>query len=358
MPDVRLESPERVLDGSAASEPREGELARFFGYSHDVLTIMDGGGRVLRISPSVERVLGYHPAELIGVPVLELVHPEERPLARTQAAALLEGSPIGDLDVRMAAGDGRWVPMRWSLAVGRDGRMYGVGRDHTDQVRHRAALLRHEMAELRLRTARELHDGILQTLTAASLRIAVARRLVRADPEAAEAGLEALGATVAAEQQELRLYVDELKGRHPVWADVGRTLPDRIEDLLHRVAAIWGVEISVDAHGAAGVTGELGRQVLRIVQEATVNAARHGSAQAVQVLVAREGETLLVRVEDRGSGFSFLGDYDHDELQEKRLGPLSLKHRVAEAGGRISIRSTPEGSTLTVRLPTVPEHER
>lgn len=332
-------------------EPREGELARFFGYSHDVLAILDGEGRLVRISPSVERVLGYGVAELAGRAILDLVHPEDGALVRQEAEMLLEGRTIGDLDFRMEAADGSWVPMRWSLAVGRDGRLYGVGRDHTDQVRHRAALLRNEIAELRLRTARELHDGILQTLTAAGLRIAVARKLVHGDPDAAEKVLESLGATVAAEQQEMRLYVDELKGRDPVWTDAARSLPERITALLSRVSSIWGVEVTVDARGAEGVGGELGRQVLRIAQEATVNAARHGAAESVSVRLVREDSDLLVVVSDRGAGFSFRGDFEHEELWEKRLGPLSLKHRVAEAGGRISIRSTQEGATVSVRLP-------
>jgi len=211
------------------------------------------------------------------------------------------------------------------------------------------------MAELQLRTAMELHDGILQTLTGAKLQIAVARKLVRTDPDAAEKVLDNLGNSVAAEQQEMRLYVDELKGRAPAWIDGTLGLTQRIEALLDRVGAIWGLTATAETNVTGLIGGELGRQVLRIIQEATVNAARHSSAKAVSVSVKPDGPDLTISVADDGNGFSFLGNFDHKALKEQRLGPLSLKHRVEETGGRISINSTPQGSTVFVRLPVVLE---
>jgi signal transduction histidine kinase len=138
-----------------------------------------------------------------------------------------------------------------------------------------------------------------------------------------------------------------------VWTDESRSIPDRIEAVLDRVAAIWGAEVTVEARVPREIRGEVGRQVVRIVQEATVNAARHGSADSVSVTVWQEEGHVHIRVVDTGAGFSFRGEYDHDQLKEQKLGPLSLKHRVEEAGGRISIRSTPGGSTVQVRIPLV-----
>ncbi len=201
----------------------------------------------------------------------------------------------------------------------------------------------------------ELHDGILQTLTGAKLQIAVARKLVRRDPAAAEAVLAKLEDSVAAEQQEMRLYVDELKGRAPVWTDGTLGLTERVDALLDRVGAIWGLTTTADTQVTAQIGGELGRQILRIIQEATVNAARHSEAKKVAVSVELDGPDVTISITDDGLGFSFLGSYDNDALNEKRLGPLSLKHRVEETGGRISINSTPLGSTVFVRLPVALE---
>jgi len=71
--------PGPVEAGDIPIEPFQSELARFFGYSHDILVIMDTGGRVLMISPSVRRVLGEPVEELIGSRLLLRVHPGELP---------------------------------------------------------------------------------------------------------------------------------------------------------------------------------------------------------------------------------------------------------------------------------------
>ncbi len=347
--------PPSPVVGDPPREPLEGELARFFSYSHDVLAILDGGGRVLVINPSVERVLGCSIEEIIGRRFLHWVHPEDRPKVRLGARALVAANPISALDIRVSRMDGGWVPMRWSLSVDHQRRIYAVGRDRTDQVQRQEALLRQEMFELRLRTAMELHDGILQTLTGAGLQIAVARRLIHSDPAAAGEVLEALGTSLAAEQREMRLYVDEVKGSAAASPDGTLGLRERIETIIERVGAIWGVSTSVDARLPGRLPPELGRQILRIIQEATVNAVRHGAARAVSVSAAFDGPDIAITVSDNGMGFSFLGEYDSEALKKKRLGPLSLKHRVEAAGGSMSINSTPGGSTVTVRLPFVGE---
>lgn len=339
------------LQGDLPSE----ELAHFFWYSHDVLVVMDDTARVLAISPSAERVLGHPVDEILGERLIRLAHPDDQPSVQRQLEELLPGRTIEDLDARMSGADGAWVPMRWSLSMGHAQKLYAIGRDYTDQALHQDTLLQSEISELRLRTAMELHDGILQTLTGASLQIAVARKLMKTDPEAADRVLSTLGRSVSAEQQEMRLYVDELKGRAPVWIDGSRELPERIEAVLERLSSVWEVSLSVDARIRGRIAGELGRQILRIVQEATVNAARHGGASSVSVSVDREGSDVMIAVSDDGHGFSFLGEFDHETLKEQRLGPLSLKHRVEETGGSISIRSTTDGSTVFVRVPLPPK---
>lgn len=349
MPPAPAPAPGRA--GHAAGEPPEGELARFFGYSHDVLVILDADGQVVVASPSVERVLGYAIEDLLGLRLIERVHREDRLLVKARVRSLAQGDAVSGLDVRVEAADGTWVPMRWSLALGPEGRIYGVGRDLTKEVRHRDAQFLQEMAELRLRTAMELHDGILQTLTGASFQIAVARRLVRQDPARAEEVLAALAQSVSAEQQEMRLYVDEVKGRSPLWADGGLDLERRIEEMLERVSVIWGLAAVSRVRLPDGLSPETERRLVRITQEATVNAARHGGARSVNVSVGLDGHELVLEVSDDGHGFSFQGEFDDAELRARRLGPLSLKHRVAEAGGTLSIVSTPVGATLAVRIP-------
>lgn len=329
-----------------------GELARFFYYSHDLLAILDGRGRVLSLSPSADRFLGYAPDELNGVPLMSLVHPDDEAAVHERLRQLSETGSVSDVDGRLKRADGRWLPMRWSLsAYGPKGRIYGVGRDRSGDLRRHEEARNREEAELRLRTAGELHDGVLQMLTATSLQLEVARRLVTADPEAAKEVIRRLDEGVRAEQREMRLFVDEMKLEEPIWAQGRLPLGERVDDMLHRISAIWGVVTTLDCDLHQAFDAEFERQVLRVIQEAVVNAARHGGATQVSVHMSDQGQAVAIELVDDGHGFPFKGDYSDQELKDQRVGPVSLKRRVGQGGGQMAIRSTDTGATIRIDFP-------
>lgn len=337
-------------EGSPALDPVE--LARFFGYSHDLLAILDGRGRVLALSPSADRFLGYPREQLTGVPMMSLVHPDDEDDVRERLRQLAETGAVSDLDGRLRRADGRWLPMRWSLSAhGPGGRIYGVGRDRSGDLRRHEEARNREEAELRLRTAGELHDGVLQMLTAASLQLEVARRLVATDPEAAQEVIRRLDEGMRAEQREMRLFVDEMRLEEPIWAQGRLPLEQRVDDMLHRISAIWGVVTSLDCDVVHAFDAEFERQVLRVIQEAVVNAARHGGAARVSVGMRGEGQAVVIELEDDGHGFPFKGDFTDQELKDQRLGPVSLKRRVGQGGGQMAIRSTPSGARIRIDFP-------
>jgi signal transduction histidine kinase len=172
--------------------------------------------------------------------------------------------------------------------------------------------MEHDGPALGLRLARELHDGVLQTLTGASLQVEAILRRSHSDTATA-----------------LR----------------------RLRGVLERIRGVWEVDFALDVHGVSPPP-QMARTLARLVQEATVNAVRHGSASRVSVELAPCEGALVLRVSDNGSGFPFKGVLDHDELRERRLGPLSLKNRVEDAGWSLSIDSNVDGSTITVRAPS------
>lgn len=305
------------------------------------------------MSPSVDRFLGYTPEELTGASLLGLVHPDDDAGVREQLRELTDTGSVSGVDGRLRRADGGWLPMRWSLSAhGPKGRVYGVGRDRSGDLRRHDEARNREEAELRLRTAGELHDGVLQMLTATSLQLEVARRLVKSDPDAAQEVLRRLDEGVRAEQREMRLFVDEMKIEEPLWAEGRLPLAERVDDMLHRISAIWGVETSLACDLPHAFDAEFERLVLRVIQEAVVNAARHGGAGSVSVRMADEGRAVAIELEDDGHGFPFQGDYSDRELRDQRLGPVSLKRRVRQGGGQMTIRSMPTGSWIRIDFPT------
>jgi signal transduction histidine kinase len=203
----------------------------------------------------------------------------------------------------------------------------------------------------RLRLAREIHDGVLQSLAGASLQIEGVRSAVPRDPAAAEEGLARIQAILFEEQKDLRFFLRELQPgpEDPAASDPG--LGPRLEAFCRRLEAFWGVEVvarvepSVDALSPA-----LAREAYRLVQEALVNSARHARARRIEVSVAADGPLRMV-VADDGRGFSFAGRYDLAELDRRRLGPVSLKARVRSLNGELWIDSSDRGARVEVRIP-------
>jgi PAS domain S-box-containing protein len=80
----------------------------------DIITIIDAEGIIRYESPSVERVLGYKPAELIGLNLAELLHPDDASKATRFLKAIKSPAPEGEtpigqvMEVRFRHQDGSW----------------------------------------------------------------------------------------------------------------------------------------------------------------------------------------------------------------------------------------------------------
>lgn len=338
----------------AALQDPGADRGRFFELAQDLCWVFDEESYLVLANPSTRRVLGYRPEDLVGARFPEITHPDESEAVRSGFHALVAGTGAAWLDCRIRHAEGRWVQTHWNLHPDPEaGRVYGVGRSRLDELRRRREDRSRVEADLRLRTAGELHDGVLQTLTAAGLQLEVARRMLDTDTDAARTTIERLAESLAAEQRELRLFVDEVGVEEPIWSGQRTPLPRRIAEMLDRIQAIWGVGTSLDISvDGAPVDPEAERQVLRLVQEAVVNAVRHGGARRVNVSVRIEEGVALLDLVDDGHGFPFKGVYDDAALKRERLGPVSLKRRVRQSGGSIDIESTPQGASVHIRLPT------
>ena len=86
--------------------------------SSDIVTLLDIETRVLYASPSMERVLGYAPHELLGQRALELLHPDdlEQVMGTVMEGVAIPGA-IRRLEYRFKHKDGSW---RYLEGVGRN----------------------------------------------------------------------------------------------------------------------------------------------------------------------------------------------------------------------------------------------
>lgn len=213
-------------------------------------------------------------------------------------------------------------------------------------------LRRGAVAEDRLKLARDLHDGVLQSLTAAALQIQAARRLLRTEPEAAEARLVELQRIVAAEHVDIRRFIEELKPSKPELPGGAVSLGSSLGDLASRIQRQWGVEVRVAFEpDPLTLPEQTGEAVYLLAHEALVNAARHARATRIILAVLRTPDHLSLVISDDGQGFGFAGTRGLKELVASGSGPASLRDRVAALNGNLTIESGPRGSRVQVELP-------
>lgn len=144
---------ESIRDITARKEAEERSRRSEAGYRalvesiNDIIYSIDVEGRITYISPVVVHVSGYRPEHLLGRSFLELVYPDDRPLAAARLTEDLAGeNRPSELRMVFASGEVRWV-RTFTRTVAVDGRVIGlrgVLTDITELKLQQAAALRSE----------------------------------------------------------------------------------------------------------------------------------------------------------------------------------------------------------------------
>jgi signal transduction histidine kinase len=179
----------------------------------------------------------------------------------------------------------------------------------------------------RRRIARDLHDGLAQEL---AYIVRTARELESSNGTDAAARRLGAAAERALDESRRAIATLSLLTQEPF----DRLLIQTAEDLGQRL----GARVIVEAEPVPPVRPDHQEQLLRIVREAVVNAARHGGAQIVHVRLSNRG-ALRVSVEDDGVGF----DPVHPKAQG--FGLVVMRERAKAIGAEFALESKPSGGT-------------
>lgn len=216
-----------------------------------------------------------------------------------------------------------------------------------DRLRETAAL------QARVRVARDLHDSLLQSQAGAALQLLAARRLLQRDPAEAQERLREVQEHLERGELEMRSFIRDL--RPTPRRDSGPSNLDlrrRLQELRRRIARQWKVKVHLHVTGSLERVSEALRDdVYRLAQEALANAARHAGASVISVSLLVNDAELRLDVVDDGCGFPFHGTYDLASLNRMNQGPVTLKERVTELAGELTLKSLRTGTTLVLRLP-------
>ncbi|WP_282944235.1 sensor histidine kinase [Cellulomonas endometrii] len=200
----------------------------------------------------------------------------------------------------------------------------------------------------RRRIAATLHDGVVQELVAASFALSGAAdeadrsgsrgtaELIRGSAETVRTSIRGLRSLLVA------IYPDSLRS-----AGLAAALTDLVGGLASRGVR---VELDVPDEGVAGTAPEVEQLVYRVAQETVRNAVAHAGADLVRVRLSRGDGTVVLEVEDDGTGFDVRAALDAPV--EGHFGLRLLRDLATASGADLSVESAAGRGTrwrLTVR---------
>ena len=192
----------------------------------------------------------------------------------------------------------------------------------------------------------EIHDGIVQDLTAAVMLLeGVNHQAEFSSPEAKEnyeGGVRLLREAIAEARRLIRgLVTVELDERG-------------LASALERLAAKFRTELGVPLafRGDAGhveLPASAQHLLLRIAQEALYNIWKHAGATRVEMGLTQREDQLELAIEDDGAGF------DPSRILPGHFGLEGMRARANVLGARLTIDSTPgKGTRIVVRVAIAP----
>lgn len=218
------------------------------------------------------------------------------------------------------------------------------------QLRQLSARLLHLQDEERRRIARELHDSTAQNLSALEMNVSLLDPLAR--DESSRRIVEETRRIARDCCQELRNISYLL---HP--------------PLLDEVGLLFALRWFVDGFVArTGIQAEMNvgdhfprfdrdieTTIFRVVQEAASNIYRHSGATSARFKLDYDRQLgVTLSISDNGTGFPESGTGP----SSGGIGLAGMRERIAQLGGEMRIQSSPQGVSLTIKIPKDPIHAK
>lgn len=275
---------------------------------------------------------------------MEKVHPDDREALESQLQAAIESGNTYEAEYRIRLQNG---DIRWVRSIGRsqdqdDGRkmIRGASVDITrrKQAEAEAHDLSHRLIDAqekeRARLARELHDGLSQSLAILSIQL---QSLVNKDGDGIKKQVEKLTGQVQQLSTEIHRISHEL---HPSKiSQLG--LESALRGFCREVQAAHHLRVGFRAVGVArSLPNDISLCIYRIAQESLQNVIKHSGASAANVDLTVTDNILRLVITDNGSGFD-------TQLARSResLGLISMQERIRAVDGTLTVDSVPDAGT-------------
>jgi len=269
---------------------------------------------------------------------------DEQPLSLLIAPLRIEGQSLGSLILWAVTSD-IFTRRRTQLVATVAGQMALLVENHRlySQAEHQVTL-----AE-RARLAREIHDGLAQTIGYLKLRTAqIASWLATGATQQASTGLDEVRGLLGEAYVDAREAIDGLRLKPGE-----ERLDQWLEQSLLEFQELSAIHVEAGPPPNLPLPPEVQIQLLRIVQEALSNIRKHSQATCVQVEWQVNEHWLTLRISDNGHGFD---PDDVPPISRHGLRIMCERAELLDAGFQIVSRPG-EGTQVVIRLPLGQAHQ-
>jgi len=199
------------------------------------------------------------------------------------------------------------------------------------------------MIEERMRLAREIHDGLAQTLGFLKLKAAQMRTfLEQGDDELLRQAVETSYEVLAEAYLDARQAIDGLR------VSSREGFEDWLQQTVEEFQEYTGLVVNLcDPELASGLSPEVQAQLIRIVQEALSNVRKHAGARQVDISCHLLDEELVMEIHDDGAGFNV-----EEVPGPSQHGLRGMRERAELIDAELQVVSQPDrGAAVVVRLP-------
>jgi len=305
-------------------------------------------------------IYGYSHHEVMGMESRTFIHPEERTYFEEIQQKRLNGQPIPttyEIKGIKKRGETLWTNrsntvIEYQEAPAVLGNVIDITKrkemeEYLRKSESECRILSQKSIEAeeieRKRIAREIHDGIGQSLAAIKYRAESIYLTANREKYGKAEELNSLIQMIQKAMEEMRRVHNDL---HPAYIDelgLIKTLSYFCEE-FNTTYSTLKVETAFEL-SEPEVPEYLKTFLFRIFQEAMNNAARHSRADLIRCHLRKNGNRIELSVKDNGIGFDPNNGFATDE-NGRGLGLYSMKERAKLSGGQLEIESSPGTGTL------------
>jgi PAS domain S-box-containing protein len=335
------------LQTEAALKERYEDL---FENANDMVFTHDLHGRITSLNKTGEQLLQRSRHEVIDKRLVDFVVEEQRAAAEQWLNLVVKSPEIPPVEWDFTTGTGKRIRLEIGARMieqeGKKVEVEGIARDITERKRLEKEILEISNREQR-RIGHDLHDGVCQLLAGVAYRIDILADQLQEKNMAEFSEAERVGSLINEAIKQTRgvargLFPVQLEENGLIWA---------LEDLVANAGNLFRIKCDLSfAKPFPIVESGAALHLYYIVQEAVLNAAKHGKATQINISLACQGDRFMLAIQDDGAGFEMTGGHSTG------MGIRIMRYRARVIGATLDLKSRPgQGTQVTCVFYAAPQ---